>query len=47
MLPARRDVDLNSLLNVLLPRDSSEGRRDAMPSPRALRPKIEPAAAPA
>lgn len=30
-LPARRDIDLNSLLNVLLPEDSSAGRRDAMP----------------
>src|SRR5262245_43979896 len=30
-LPARRDVDLNALLNVLLPEGSSEGRRGAMP----------------
>jgi CTP-dependent riboflavin kinase len=30
-LPASRDVDLNSLLNVLLPRGSSAGRREAMP----------------
>lgn len=30
-LPARRDIDLNELLNVLLPRESSDGRRDAMP----------------
>jgi hypothetical protein len=29
-LPARRDVDLNSLLNVLLPVDSSDGRREAL-----------------
>jgi DNA-binding Lrp family transcriptional regulator len=31
-VPTRRDIDLNSLLNVLLPRDSSAGRRSAMPS---------------
>jgi DNA-binding Lrp family transcriptional regulator len=31
-LPTRRDVDLNDLLNVLLPADSSVERRDAMPS---------------
>jgi DNA-binding Lrp family transcriptional regulator len=31
-LPARRDVDLNSLLNVLLPVESSAGRREAMPA---------------
>ena len=31
-LPARRDVDLNSLLNVLLPSSSSDERRDALPS---------------
>ena len=31
-LPAQRDVDLNSLLNVLLPRDSSAERKHAMPS---------------
>jgi DNA-binding Lrp family transcriptional regulator len=30
-LPARRDVDLNSLLNVLLPDNSSVQRREAMP----------------
>jgi DNA-binding MarR family transcriptional regulator len=30
-LPARRDVDLNALLNVLLPTESSTGRREAMP----------------
>lgn len=36
-LPNRRDVDLSSLLSVLLPEGSSPGRRDAMP----------PAAAPA
>lgn len=30
-LPARRDVELNALLNVLLPEDASAGRRDAMP----------------
>ena len=31
-LPARRDVDLNSLLNVLLPAESSAARREAMPA---------------
>lgn len=31
-LPARRDIDLNALLNVLLPPSSSTGRREAMPS---------------
>jgi hypothetical protein len=31
-LPARRDVDLNTLLNVLMPKESSRARRDAMPS---------------
>jgi DNA-binding MarR family transcriptional regulator len=30
-LPARRDIDLNALLNVLLPKGSSAERRDAMP----------------
>ena len=30
-LPARRDVDLNTLLNVLLPTGSSDERRQAMP----------------
>lgn len=30
-LPVQRDVDLNSLLNVLLPRVSSAGRKSAMP----------------
>jgi DNA-binding MarR family transcriptional regulator len=34
-LPARRDIDLNALLNVLLPRTSSTGRREAMPSAAA------------
>lgn len=34
-LPAQRDVDLNSLLNVLLPKSSSEGRREAMPASAA------------
>lgn len=33
-LPSRRDIDLNELLNVLLPGESSLGRRDAMPSAR-------------
>jgi hypothetical protein len=31
-LPARRDIDLNALLNVLLPESSSTVRRAAMPS---------------
>jgi DNA-binding Lrp family transcriptional regulator len=31
-LPASRDVDLNSLLNVLLPASSSRARRDKMPA---------------
>ncbi len=31
-LPARRDVDLGALLNVLLPENSSAGRREAMPA---------------
>ena len=31
-LPASRDVDLNSLLNVLLPADSSGARRKKMPT---------------
>ncbi len=31
-LPARRDIDLNALLNVLLPMSSSPARREAMPS---------------
>jgi DNA-binding IclR family transcriptional regulator len=30
-LPARRDIDLNALLNVLLPETSGVGRRGAMP----------------
>ena len=30
-VPTRRDLDLNTLLNVLLPQDSSTARRDAMP----------------
>jgi hypothetical protein len=30
-LPSQRDIDLNSLLNVLLPQGSSDGRRDALP----------------
>jgi DNA-binding MarR family transcriptional regulator len=32
-LPTRRDIDLNSLLNVLLPESSSDERREAMPAP--------------
>lgn len=36
-LPTQRDVDLNSLLNVLLPDSSSAGRRDAMPAAAAGR----------
>jgi predicted transcriptional regulator len=31
-LPTRRDVDLKSLLNVLIPAGSSQERRDAMPA---------------
>ena len=31
-LPAQRDIDLNSLLNVLLPTGSSAQRKDAMPT---------------
>jgi hypothetical protein len=31
-LPSRRDIDLNALLNVLLPDTSSAGRRKAMPA---------------
>jgi len=31
-LPARRDVDLNHLLNVLLPAGSADARRGALPS---------------
>jgi DNA-binding MarR family transcriptional regulator len=34
-LPAQRDVDLNALLNVLLPDSSSAGRRGAMPAAAA------------
>jgi DNA-binding Lrp family transcriptional regulator len=36
-LPAKRDVDLNALLNVLLPEGSSAGRREAMPAAAAVR----------
>jgi DNA-binding MarR family transcriptional regulator len=31
-LPAQRDVELNALLNVLLPKGSSDRRRRAMPA---------------
>lgn len=31
-LPARRDIDLDTLLNVLLPLASAQRRREAMPS---------------
>jgi DNA-binding MarR family transcriptional regulator len=31
-LRARRDIDLNALLNVLLPEDSSAERRESMPA---------------
>lgn len=31
-LPARRDIDLNSLLNVLVPTGSSTQRKHAMPT---------------
>jgi len=34
-LPSRRDIDLNALLNVLLPDNSSTGRRKAMPASAA------------
>jgi DNA-binding MarR family transcriptional regulator len=34
-LPARRDTDLNALLNVLLPDSSSPERRKAMPAAAA------------
>jgi len=34
-LPEQRDVDLNSLLNVLLPNSSSAERKDAMPTATA------------
>lgn len=34
-LPASRDVDLNSLLNVLVPAASSAERREAMPTVRS------------
>ena len=34
-LPARRDVDLNSLLNVLSPQSSSQERRQALPAAAA------------
>jgi DNA-binding MarR family transcriptional regulator len=36
-LPAQRDVDLNALLNLLIPDSSSAGRRDAMPAAAAAR----------
>lgn len=35
-LPTRRDIDLNSLLNVLLPGGSSSGRREAIPATSAV-----------
>jgi DNA-binding Lrp family transcriptional regulator len=44
LLPARRDVDLNSLLNVLLPASSSTERRDAMPTVPSLDRETETAA---
>lgn len=34
-LPDRRDIDLNALLNVLLPESSSTARRHALPSATA------------
>ena len=34
-LPTRRDVDLNSLMQVLLPQDSSADRRAALPATAA------------
>jgi DNA-binding Lrp family transcriptional regulator len=36
-LPAQRDVDLNALLNVLLPEQSVAGRRAAMPHTASAR----------
>ena len=36
-LPSQRDVDLNSLLNVLLPTSSSTNRKDAMPTAKGQR----------
>jgi hypothetical protein len=45
LLPARRDVDLNSLLNVLLPASSSTERRDAMPTVPSADREAETAAA--
>ena len=36
-LPASRDVDLNSLLNVLLPADSRGARREKMPAAKSGR----------
>lgn len=35
-LAARRDVDLNALLNVLLPQNASTGRPEAMPAAAAF-----------
>ena len=34
-LPAQRDIDLNSLLNVLLPRGSNSQRKHALPKTKA------------
>jgi hypothetical protein len=47
LLPASRDIDLNSLLNVLLPEDSSVERQDALPSSRKGKRDAATAAAPA
>lgn len=46
-LPASRDVDLNSLLNVLVPVTSSVKRRKAMPTVRSTDSENVPAASPA
>lgn len=46
-LPANRDVDLNSLLNVLVPATSSAERRQAMPTVRSTDSENTTAASPA
>lgn len=47
MLPTRRDLDISSLLNVLLPVGSSSERQDALPGARpSTGPKATAAAAP-
>ena len=44
VLPARRDIDLHSLLNVLLPVGSSSERQGALSSAQPPRPKATAAA---